>query len=132
MGAHGDETFALEQSAFNHPLADYLMAAEPAVVDQHFVRVELNEHQAGLRTGSGTVVRLLASGSSHGGGDVVVALDTPYGLARSAATTARIAAYGRTSAVFASLMKVLTGAATAPGSLPVKVGSYPIGTGCPR
>jgi beta-N-acetylhexosaminidase len=89
-------------------------------------------HQAGLRTGSGTVVRLLASGSSHGAGDVVVALDTPYGLARSAATTARIAAYGRTSAVFASLMKVLTGAATAPGSLPVKVGSYPIGTGCPR
>ena len=44
------DTFALEQPAFNHPLADYLMAAEPAVVEQHFVRVELNEHQAGLRT----------------------------------------------------------------------------------
>lgn len=89
-------------------------------------------HQAGLRTGSGTVVRLLASGSSHGTGDVVVALDTPYGLARSAATKARIAAYGRTSAVFASLMAVLTGATTAPGRLPVTVGSYEIGTGCPR
>lgn len=87
---------------------------------------------AGLRTGSGTVVRLLGSGSSQGMGDVVVALDTPYGLARSQATTARIAAYGRTGSVFASLMKVLTGTAVAPGRLPVKVGSYAIGTGCPR
>lgn len=87
---------------------------------------------AGLSTGSGTVVRLLGGGSSEGGGDVVVALDTPYGLARSHATTARIAAYGRTGSVFASLMKVLTGAAAAPGRLPVKVGPYAIGTGCPR
>jgi beta-N-acetylhexosaminidase len=88
--------------------------------------------KGGLRTGSGTVVRLLGSGSSHGSGDVVVALDTPYGLARSPATTARIAAYGRTGSVFASLVKVLTGGAPAPGRLPVTVGSYPIGTGCPR
>jgi beta-N-acetylhexosaminidase len=88
--------------------------------------------KGGLRTGSGTVVRLLGSGSSHGSGDVVVALDTPYGLARSSATTARIAAYGRTGSVFASLVKVLTGGAPAPGRLPVTVGSYPIGTGCPR
>jgi beta-N-acetylhexosaminidase len=87
---------------------------------------------AGLRTGSGTVVRLLGSGSSQGGGDIVVALDTPYGLARSQATTARIAAYGRTGSVFASLLKVLTGTAAAPGRLPVKVASYAIGTGCPR
>lgn len=88
--------------------------------------------KAELRVGSGTVVRLLSRGSSHGSGDVVVALDTPYGLARSAATTARIAAYGRTGSVFASLMKVLTGKATAPGRLPVKVGSSGVGTGCPR
>ena len=39
--------------------------------------------KAGLRTGTGTVVRLLDSGASHGSGDVVVALDTPYGLAGS-------------------------------------------------
>jgi regulator of protease activity HflC (stomatin/prohibitin superfamily) len=53
------DTFTLEQPALNHPLADYLMAAEPAVVDQHFVRVELNEHQAGLRTENGVLVELL-------------------------------------------------------------------------
>jgi beta-N-acetylhexosaminidase len=88
--------------------------------------------KVGLRTGTGTVVRLLDSGSSHGSGDVVVALDTPYGLARSSATTARIAAYGRTGSVFASLMKVLIGTSPAPGRLPVRVGSYPVGTGCPR
>jgi beta-N-acetylhexosaminidase len=88
--------------------------------------------RAGLRTGSGTVVRLLPNGSSHGSADVVVALDTPYGLARSEASIARIAVYGRTGAVFSSLVAVLTGAAAAPGRLPVAVGSYPIGTGCPR
>ncbi len=54
------ETFALEQPAFNHPLAEYLMAAEPAVVDQHFVRVELNEHQVGLRSENGVLVEVLA------------------------------------------------------------------------
>ena len=35
------ETFALEQTAFAHSLADYLMAKEPAVVAAEFVRVEL-------------------------------------------------------------------------------------------
>jgi beta-N-acetylhexosaminidase len=88
--------------------------------------------KAGLRTGSGSVVRLLSNGSSRGSGDVVVALDTPYGLATSTRSRARIAAYGRTGSVFASLIKVLTGAASAPGRLPVAVGRYPVGTGCPR
>jgi beta-N-acetylhexosaminidase len=88
--------------------------------------------KAGLRTGTGTEVRLLSNGSSQGSGDVVVALDTPYGLAHSTASTARIAAYGRTGSVFSSLLKVLTGQAVAPGRLPVTVGRYPIGTGCPR
>jgi beta-N-acetylhexosaminidase len=88
--------------------------------------------KAGLRTGTGAVVRLLPSGSSYGSGDVVVALDTPYGLAHSTASRARIAAYGRTGSVFSSLLKVLTGEAVAPGRLPVTVGAYAIGTGCPR
>jgi beta-N-acetylhexosaminidase len=88
--------------------------------------------RAGLRIGSGSVVRLLPNGSSHGSGDIVVALDTPYGLAISAASTARIAVYGRTGSVFSSLVRVLTGEAVAPGRLPVDVGRYPIGTGCPR
>jgi beta-N-acetylhexosaminidase len=89
-------------------------------------------HAVGLRTGSGTVVRLLGSADSHGSGAVIVALNTPYGLANSSATVARIAAYGRTPAVFASLAQVLAGTATAPGRLPVTVGAHPIGTGCPR
>lgn len=54
------ERFALEQPAFTHAIADYLMAKEPQVVAAEFVRVELNEHQVGLRTENGTLVELLA------------------------------------------------------------------------
>lgn len=53
------ETFALENPAFNHGLADYLMAKEPAVVEAEFVRVALNEHQVGLRSDNGVLVELL-------------------------------------------------------------------------
>jgi len=75
---------------------------------------------AGLSVGSGDVVRLLGGGQP-GAGDVVVALDTPYALADSAATTARIALYGRTPAAFQALADVLTGTATGGGTLPVRV-----------
>jgi regulator of protease activity HflC (stomatin/prohibitin superfamily) len=54
------EVFALEQAAFTHGLADYLMAKEPAVVAAEFVRVELTETQVGLRSESGTLVEVLA------------------------------------------------------------------------
>lgn len=54
------ERFALEQPAFNHAIAEYLMAKEPQVVAAEFVRVELNEHQVGLRTENGTLVEVLA------------------------------------------------------------------------
>ncbi|MBL8344102.1 MAG: slipin family protein, partial [Rubrivivax sp.] len=54
------ELFALEQPAFTHALAEYLMAKEPAVVAAEFVRVELGEHQAGLRSENGVLVELLA------------------------------------------------------------------------
>lgn len=54
------ETFTLDQPAFNHPLADYLMAGEPAVVAAEFVPVALGETQVGLRTENGTLVELLA------------------------------------------------------------------------
>lgn len=54
------ELFALEQPAFTHGLADYLMAKEPAVVEAEFVRVELNETQVGLRTENGALVEVLA------------------------------------------------------------------------
>jgi regulator of protease activity HflC (stomatin/prohibitin superfamily) len=54
------ELFALEQAAFTHGLADYLMAKEPDVVAAQFVRVELTEHQVGLRTENGALVEVLA------------------------------------------------------------------------
>ncbi|HET7474967.1 MAG TPA: glycoside hydrolase family 3 N-terminal domain-containing protein [Dermatophilaceae bacterium] len=97
--------------------------------------------RAGLHVGGGTQVRLLgggvynagsrsASGSETGSGDVVVALDVPYGLARSSARTARLAAYGRTSATFDAVVAVLLGRQPARGHLPVPVGDHKIGTGC--
>jgi len=52
--------FALEQPAFTHALADYLMAKEPAVVAAEFVRVELTESQVGLRSENGALVEVLA------------------------------------------------------------------------
>jgi regulator of protease activity HflC (stomatin/prohibitin superfamily) len=57
------ELFALEQPAFTHALADYLMAKEPALVAAEFTRVELNEHQVGLRTENGALVEVLAPGT---------------------------------------------------------------------
>lgn len=53
------ETFALENPAFTHSLADYLMAKEPEVVEAEFLRVALNEHQVGLRSDNGVLVELL-------------------------------------------------------------------------
>jgi regulator of protease activity HflC (stomatin/prohibitin superfamily) len=53
------ERFAIDQPAFKHPLADYLMAKEPQVVEAEFVRVELGEHQVGLRSENGVTVELL-------------------------------------------------------------------------
>ncbi|MES2974075.1 MAG: slipin family protein [Pseudomonadota bacterium] len=57
------ETFALEQPAFMHGLADYLMAMEPEVVAAEFLRVELGETQAGLRSENGVLVEVLAPGT---------------------------------------------------------------------
>ncbi|HEX2361869.1 MAG TPA: glycoside hydrolase family 3 N-terminal domain-containing protein [Jiangellaceae bacterium] len=74
----------------------------------------------GLTIGAGDVVRLLG-GSRPGSGDVVVALDTPYALAGSSATTSRIALYGRTPAAFRALVDVLVGSGTSDGTLPVDV-----------
>lgn len=54
------ETFSMEQSAFTHGLADYLMAKEPDVVEAEFVRVDLKETEVGLRYENGVLVELLA------------------------------------------------------------------------
>ena len=75
---------------------------------------------AGLGTGAGDLVVLMGAGSTASG-DVVVALDTPYGLARSSAATASLALFGRTPQAFEVLVDVLTGRAEAPGTLPVRV-----------
>lgn len=57
------ETFALEQPAFTHGLADYLMAQEPAVVAAEFVQVNLAEHAVGLRSENGLLVEILPPGT---------------------------------------------------------------------
>lgn len=54
------ERFALEQPAFTHALAEYLMAKEPDVVATEFVRVELTEDQVGLRSENGVLAEVLA------------------------------------------------------------------------
>lgn len=57
------ETFPLDQAAFRHALADYLMAKEPEVVAAEFVRVELAENQVGLRSENGVLVEILPPGT---------------------------------------------------------------------
>lgn len=57
------ETFDIGQTAFVHPLAEYLLAREPEVVAAEFVRVELGENQAGLRSENGLLVEVLPPGA---------------------------------------------------------------------
>jgi beta-N-acetylhexosaminidase len=87
---------------------------------------------AGLTVGSGPVVNLVGTARGAGRGDVVVALDAPFGLASSSVSEggALIALYGRTPGAFEALVDVLTGEAEASGALPVDVGEWPAGTGC--
>lgn len=109
-----------------------------APLRQRFVKAA---RAAGLRIGGGTTVTLVGggqysaaggggSGPSTGRGHVVVAVDTPYGLARSQASVAKLALYGRDASSFASLVEVLEGRRKAVGTLPVPVGSLPLGAGC--
>ncbi len=89
---------------------------------------------AGLNVGHGPLVALIGFGGSAtapetDGAAVAVALDAPWPLADTAAPT-RIALYGRTPGAFAALAAVLTGAAAAPGKLPVTVGPHAPGSGC--
>ncbi len=75
----------------------------------------------GVRTGGGTTIRLLGSASGTGDADVVVAMDGPWGLPRSRATT-YIGLFGRSRASFAVLADILTGAAPPTGQWPVALG----------
>lgn len=84
---------------------------------------------AGVTIGTGPTVSLIGFGEGPVKADVAVSLDAPWSLASSTAAT-RIALYGRTPGAFDALLAVLTGKASAPGKLPVDVGSYPRGSGC--
>ena len=105
-------------------------AAEAAGLDVA-ASAESSGNSSGKSSKGQTLVRLLGSGKATGAGDIVVALDAPWGLAGSAARTARIALYGRTPESFTALAGVLAGKTEAPGTLPADVGRYPRGTGCP-
>jgi regulator of protease activity HflC (stomatin/prohibitin superfamily) len=87
------ELFALEQPAFTHSLADYLMAKEPEVVAADFVRVELTETQVGLRSENGVLVEVLAPATRrlYWKGLVDVAVEV-IDIAASAEVPAAIAA----------------------------------------
>jgi regulator of protease activity HflC (stomatin/prohibitin superfamily) len=57
------ESFALEQAAFTHGLADYFMAKEPSLVAQEFVQAALSDVQVGLRYDNGVLAEVLAPGT---------------------------------------------------------------------
>jgi regulator of protease activity HflC (stomatin/prohibitin superfamily) len=87
------ELFALEQPAFTHGVADYLMAKEPDVVAADFVRVELTETQVGLRSENGVLVEVLAPATRrlYWKGLVDVAVEV-INIAASAEVAATVAA----------------------------------------
>ena len=53
----------LDPPAFVNPIADWLLAHAPDVVDAEFVRVELGETQVGLRHENGVLVEVLPPGT---------------------------------------------------------------------
>ncbi|HEX6335568.1 MAG TPA: glycoside hydrolase family 3 protein [Jiangellaceae bacterium] len=128
IGSHSDESYAaslagmsvIEGPCEGRLVGDAIQVAGGTSTDR--ARLVEAAEAAGLAVGSGEVVRLLgALPPNPGSGDVVVSLDTPYALADSSATTAKIALYGRTPDAFRALVDVLTGAVSAEGRLPVDV-----------
>ena len=81
--------------------------------------------QAGLKVGGGSTVAFVGWGGSSASGDIVVTTDTPYALADSSATKAKVALYGETPEAMRALVAVLRGDAKAPGRLPVPVDGVP-------
>jgi len=72
----------------------------------------------GVGTGGGTTIRLLGSPGASAAADVVVAMDGPWGLPQSSATT-YVGLFGRSAESFAALADVLTGAVAPTGRWPV-------------
>ena len=89
------ELFPLDQPAFRHALAEYLMTQELDVVAAEFVRVELTESQVGLRSDNGVLVEILPPGTRRlfwkGLVDVTVqVIDLQAGAELPAALVARL------------------------------------------
>jgi beta-N-acetylhexosaminidase len=82
----------------------------------------------GVGSGGGTTIRLLGSPGGSGAADVVVAMDGPWGLPQSSATT-YVGLFGRSAESFAALADVLTGAVAPTGRWPVALPGL-TGTGC--
>lgn len=59
----GLELYSLNDPLFNSPMADYLRQNEPAVLDQHFLRMDLNEDEVGLRYEDNILVEILPPGT---------------------------------------------------------------------
>lgn len=128
IGSHSDESYlaslagmsVVEGPCEGRLVGDSIRVVGGTATDR--ARLADAAESAGLAVGAGDAVRLLgALPPNPGSGDVVVSLDTPYALARSSATTAKIALYSRTPDAFRALVDVLTGAASAGGRLPVDV-----------
>jgi beta-N-acetylhexosaminidase len=127
VGSHRRESLQLSRAAVtvvSGPCSGRLVGAAVRVVGGTSAdrsRFVAAARAAGLRVGSGDMIRLIGYGGGPGSGDVVVALDTPYALGRSSARTAAVALYGRTPEAFRALAEVLTGERPALGQLPVRV-----------
>ena len=72
----------------------------------------------GVGVGSGTTIRLLGSAGGSGVADVVVAMDGPWGLPSSRATT-YVGLFGRGAESLAALADILTGSVAPAGRWPV-------------
>lgn len=57
------QSWQLDQALFDHPLAEYLRQNEGALVESHFLRMDLNEDEAGLRYENGVLAEILAPGT---------------------------------------------------------------------
>jgi beta-N-acetylhexosaminidase len=80
--------------------------------------------QYGIATGGGTSILLLGTSERSGTADVVVALDGPWGLSSSHATT-YIGLYGRGPSTLSALADILAGKATPMGRWPVPLAGLP-------
>lgn len=131
-GSHADESQALSAKAATvvaHPCpVPKITAVAPSGSSDAVAAFRIAAEEAGLPLGSGTSVAFVGPSVPAASADVVVSIDTPYGLARSSAPT-KVALYGRDVPAMRALVDVLLGDARALGKLPVDIG-LPAPTRC--